>query len=247
MKNFINKILNVPKLIRRIWLVLWILLAILLVMKFCFGIWYPIVIENENVIKFNDFVCNSWIRYLILSVFYIINLNVLYLTSCNKIKYSKWYELLIINVLIIISFGVKILSRQFSFITESLILIVIPIVYLIKKYKIFKARLILFPILIQIITMVWQLNIYLVRGINFDIASDNHIIVGIVLQLDYYIFTFITWIGVVYMSLFGAWFFANDITSLKAIREKELKKAKPNMKKIASLDSKIAELEKEGK
>lgn len=95
--------------------------------------------------------------------------------------------------------------------------------------------------------MVWQLNIYLVRGINFDIASDNHIIVGIVLQLDYYIFTFITWIGVVYMSLFGAWFFVNDITSLKAIREKELKKENPNMKKIASLDSKIAELEKEGK
>ena len=200
MTKFINKILNVPKLIRRIWLLLWICLVILLVMKFCFGIWYPIVVKNVNLLKFNDFICNSWVRYVILGMFYIINLNVLYLTSCVKRKYNKWYEVIIINVLIIGSFLLKINSRYLSFISETIILLIIPIIYLLKTYKVNRIRLISFPILIQVITMIWQLNIYLVRGIDFDIATDSHILIGIILQIDYYIFTIITWLGVSWMS-----------------------------------------------
>ena len=57
MKQFINKILDVPKLILRLWIILWLCLVILLVMKFCFGIWYPIVSNNEifnNICKYTD-------------------------------------------------------------------------------------------------------------------------------------------------------------------------------------------------
>lgn len=43
------------------------------------------------------------------------------------------------------------------------------------------------------------------------------------------------------------WFWSRDITVLKAEKEKELAKAKPNMKKIDSINIRIAELEKEGK
>lgn len=50
------------------------------------------------------------------------------------------------------------------------------------------------------------------------------------------------------MSIFSiGWLWSKDITVLKAMREKELKKSKPNMKKVESLDIRIAELEKEGK
>lgn len=248
MKKFINKILDVPKLIRRLWLLLWILLAILLVMKFCFGIWYPIVVKNENLIAFNNFICNSWSRYIILSIFYLLNANLLYLISSIKKKYNNILEFLLINILSIISFIVKCFNRNIAIIFEILISIIIPIISLLKTYK--KGNrifLVLFPILVQILVFLWQLNIYLVRDINFDIATDDHILIGIVLQLDYYIFLIITWIGVTYMSLFGFWLFSKDITVLKAEREKELKKAKPNMKKIESLDIRIAELEKEGK
>lgn len=47
--------------------------------------------------------------------------------------------------------------------------------------------------------------------------------------------------------LSAGWFFGKDITTLKAEREKELAKSEPDMKLVEKIDSRIAELEKEGK
>ncbi len=248
MKKFINKILDVPKLIQRVWLLLWLLLIILLVMKFCFGIWYPIVIENEWFLKLNDLIKISWIKYLILSIFYLINANLLYLISCTKKKYINITEFTIINALSILSFVIKCFNRNFVIITEILISVIIPIIVLLKTYKNSKKiLLVLFPIIAQMIVAIWQLNIYCVRGIDFAIDSEEHILIGIVLQLDYYIFLIITWIGVSYMGLFGFWFFGKDVTALKAAKEKELAKTKPNLEFVSKIDERIAKLEKEGK
>ena len=50
------------------------------------------------------------------------------------------------------------------------------------------------------------------------------------------------------MSLFGwGWLWSKDVTVLRAEKEKELTKKEPDMDKIAEIDSRIAELEKEGK
>lgn len=248
MKNFINKILDLPKLIRTIWFILWIILIILLVMKFCFGIWYPIIVKNENLIKFNNFICSSWVRYIILVLFYLISGNILYLTSSIKRKYSNILEFIVINSLMIINFIIKCYNRNYAIIIELLISVVIPIITLLKTYKNGnKIFLILFPFAIQLLIFLWQLNIYLVRGIDFDIATDNHILIGIILQLDYYIFLTITWIGVTFMSLFSFWIFSKDITVLKAAKEKELARKTPNLETIEKIDERIAELEKEGK
>lgn len=248
MKNFINKILDVPKLIRRIWLILWILLAILLVMKFCFGIWYPIVVKNEVIIRFNDFISNSWAKYISLGILYLLSGNLLYLISCLKFKYSKIFECIIVNIILLCIFIIKCFNDSFTVILELIIFVVIPIIVIFKTYK--KANKILsvlYPIIIQFLVFLWQLNIFLIRDVDFTKINNEYILFGFVLQLDYYIFLILTWIGVTKMGLFSAWLFSKDITVLKAEREKELKKAKPNMKKVNSLDIRIAELEKEGK
>lgn len=152
MRKFIDKILDIPKLIRRIWIILWLLLGILLVMKFCFGIWYPIVIENEWFLKLNDLIKISWIKYLILSIFYLINANLLYLISCTKKKYINITEFTIINALSILSFVIKCFNRNFVIITEILISVIIPIIFLLKTYKNSKKiLLVLFPIIAQIL------------------------------------------------------------------------------------------------
>lgn len=248
MRKFINKILNVPKLILRLWIILWVCLAILLVLKFCFGMWYPIVIENEWFLKLNDLIKISWIKYLILSIFYLINANLLYLISCTKKKYINITEFTIINTLSILSFVIKCFNRNFVIITEILISVIIPIIVLLKTYKNSKKiLLVLFPIIAQMIVAIWQLNIYCVRGINFAIDSEEHILIGIVLQLDYYIFLIITWIGVNFMGLWSSWFFGKDITALKAEKDKELSKVEPNMTKVKEIEKRIKELESENK
>ena len=50
------------------------------------------------------------------------------------------------------------------------------------------------------------------------------------------------------MGLLGAgWFWSKDVTVLKAEKEKELAKKRPDSSKLAKLDERIAELEKEEK
>lgn len=244
--DFINKILDTKKLIFRLWIVLWLCLLILLVLKFCFKIWFPIIIENENFIIINNYITNSWLKYLVSGILYFISANILYLTSCIKFKYSKWYEGVIINILIAISFCLKNLLPFVAFIPEALLSVVIPIIYLLRKYKKPKLFLILFPIIIQALTMAWDLNIFLIRDVDFNKISEEYFIITLVIQLDYYIFIIITWIGVNEM-IFSLWFMCKDSTKIKSYKQMELSKKNPNMKVIAKMDAKIAELEKEGK
>ena len=248
MKKFINKILDVPKLIRRIWILLWLLLIILLVMKFCFGIWYPIVIENENIIRVNDFIQGSFLKYLIMGMFYTISGNLLYLISCKKAKYESIIEIIIISLMSIGSYILKMIIPFLGTIVEICISVIIPTIYLIRVKKYYKLWFrILYPLIIQTIISVWQLNIFFVRNIDMSTINDEYFILGFALQLDYYIFIIITWIGVSIMGLWSFWFFNHDVTALKAEKQKELGKKNPNMKKVESLDIQIAKLEKEGK
>lgn len=244
MKKFISKILNVPKLVLRLWIILWLCLVILLILKFCFGIWYPIVVENKTLILINNWIISTWFKYVFLGIFYFVNLNLVYLISCRKKFYNSILEAIIVNILISVCFVVKCFSRIYSFIPEFIFSVILPAFYLFKTYKSSnKLKLILYLIVIQAIIMIWQLNIYLVRGINFDIADDEYFLIGFVLQLDYYIFLIITFMEVNYMSLWGIWFFGKDVTVLKAEKEKELAKESPDMEKVAEIDKRISELE----
>lgn len=243
MKDFINKILDVPKLIIRIWIILWICLIILLVMKFCFGIWYPIVIKNQILLDMSNYIDNSWIKYLILSSFYLLSSNLIYLIACRKYKYNTVYEILFINTIIVVTFIVKCFNNYLGFIGEFIFLILIPIAYLVIEHpETSNIKDIIWTILLEGLIMLWQCNILLVRGLPNPLTSASTLI-QVVLQLDYYIFLSVLWIGVSYMGLISVWFFVKDVTKLKSIRDAELAKSHPNMKLVKDIDARIAKLE----
>lgn len=250
MKKFINKILNAPKLILRLWIVLWLVLFILLIMKFCFGIWYPIVVKNETFIEVNNYITSSdcsWLKYTILFIFYCVSLNIMCLISYKKIMYNRIYEPIIVNLLIGLSFWIKYNYGNFCFFIDVIYLIIMPIIYLIKNNPgSNKIKVILYPIISQALIMLFQLNILFVRGLDNEKINNEYFILGFVLQLDYYIFLIISWLGVTKMGLWSGWFFGKEITVLKAEREKELAKEEPNMELVKEIDEHIAELE-EGK
>lgn len=92
--------IDFKKLITRIWVILWLILAILLVMKFCFGIWYPIAVNNNNFIAICNFIDNNTIlKCLVGGMFYILNINVWYLSSTRQKKYSKGIYFAVINIM----------------------------------------------------------------------------------------------------------------------------------------------------
>lgn len=241
MKNFINKILDVRKLIRNLWICLWICLAILMIMKYCFGIWYPIVIKNETILNISNSIDNTAWQYIIFSVVYVFSGNVLYLISTQKRSYFNIIECILINLLIGGTFVLKVFTNL-SIIGELIIGVIIPIIVLLKTDKItHKLILVLYPIIIQCIVTLWQLQILLIR--NMPIAMDSiGTIFQIAIQLDYYIFLIILWIGVSYMGLTSFWLFCKDITTLESYKERELAKKNPDMKVVREIDAKIAKL-----
>jgi len=169
----------------------------------------------------------------------------MYLISCKKMFYTKIYEALIVNASIGLSFFVKYNYGNFSFIVDAFYLIVIPIIYLLKSNPAAKkSRIILYPFIAQGIIMIFQLNILFVRDLDSEKINNEYYLLGFVLQLDYYIFLIITWLGVTKMGLWSGWFFSKDITVLKAEKEKELAKAEPDMEKVADIEKQISEIEK---
>ena len=104
------------------------------------------------------------------------------------------------------------------------------------------------PIIVYLVINVWQLSIYLVRDINLDELKNYSALIGLVLMFDYYIFIIILWIGGSYMSWWSAgWLFGKTTTELRALREIELGKEKPDTKLIAKIDEAIAKKENERK
>lgn len=250
MMEFINKILDVPKLVFRLWLSLWIVLFILLIMKYCFGVWYPIVVENEKFITICEFIDNNiWIKYILLSIFYLLSFNIFILTATNKKKYNKIYKIILVNILAICIFVIKYINSNIAMILEILFLIIIPTIFNIK-YNNFHRKIIniLFPLCFYAIINLWQLNILLVRNLPL-ILSNSSTFIWLTIQLDYYVFLIISWIGVSYMGLCSiGWFFGKSITDLEAMKKEEIAKSKPDLKLIADIDEAIRKKkEKENK
>ena len=247
--DFINKILDTKKFIFRLWIVLWLCLLILLVLKFCFGIWYPIVSNNEtfnNICKFIDE--RLWLYQIISFILYFTSFNIVYLTCTSKKKYSKVIEFILINLLIISCGIVKI---YFSSLVGNILEIVsyfilFPIINIIQRNYNRKIKDILIPIIVYAVLNLWQFNILIVRNTSSLVLNDLPIIFGIIITLDYYLFLIIMWIGVSYMGWFSVgWFFGKDITALKAEKDKELSKTEPNMTKVKEIEKRIKELETE--
>ena len=250
MKKFINKILDVPKLIRTIWIMLWVILIILLVFKFCFNLWYPIIVKNEVFINICNYIDeHKWLIVTIMFILYFLSVNIISLTCMGKRKYPSVKFGILINIIIISLFIIKYFVSVLGSILEIFYIIGFFIFINIKNKNFPNKKYdILMPIIQYAIINLWQLLIYLVRGLDISSLNNYPVLIPYIIQIDYYIFLIITWIGVSYMGLYSiGWLFGKDITVLKAEREKELSKAKPNMKKINSIDIRIAELEKEGK
>ena len=249
MKKFINKILNVPKLILTLWIILWVVLILLLIMKFCFNQWYPIIVNNEAFINVCDYIDSVYfLKIMIALVFYMANFNISFLTFTAYKRYSKWYYLIILNIICVGVFFAKNFNNLLGLILEISLFVILAIILNLKRNR-FRNKLVdvLVPIVAYAILNLFQLTIYFVRGLNLNELTSYPVLIPYILQLDYYIFLIITWMGVSFMGIYGlGWLWTKDVTVLKAIKEKELAKAKPDTKLIEKIDERIAKLE-EGK
>lgn len=246
-KNFILKIVNLPKLIKRLWIILLASLFILVAMKLCFNTWYPIIVENDFIINICNFIDdNKIIKYIIAIILYLFNVNIIILISTIQKRYINKLIFIIINLIFIFVFTTKSINSLIGSINEFICLILCS--FIINNYnKTFKQKYknVLFPIIIYLLINIWQLNILFIRDIK-NILTDMPTLISLILQIDYYIFLLITWIGVSYMGIWGVgWLWGKTETELLALKEEELKKEKPDEKLIEQIDKKLEELKYE--
>ena len=246
LKELINRLVDVKKLIITVWIMLWVVLIILDVFKLCFNVWYPVVSNNQKFISVCNFIDNhEWLKTIIFTSLYFINIHVCYLMFTKRYKYKNKFIFIILSVFFIGNRFLKEYNNLIGIICECVILIILPVLYNLKN-KVYKRKIfnIGIPIVLYIIVNAWQSQIMFIRGIE-AILSTLPTAVVLILQADYYVFIIFTWIGVSYImgSVGIGWWWSQQITKLKALKEKELKKAHPDMDVVAEYDAKIKNYE----
>lgn len=236
--KFIEKFVNLPRLIKTLYIMLWAILIAFVVLKLCFNIWYPIAVESVTFINICEFIDGTKILKLAINlVLFLFTANIIFLTFIGKWKYDSILHFVIINLMLITIFVVK---NYFSIIGSLLdiILIIIAIIVNCKNNRFEKnIKNVLLPIIVYLLFNLWQLNMLFIKDVN-ELLSNAPTLVLLIIQFDYHIFLIIMWLGVnLFMGISSlGWFFGKSDTELKEIREKELNKQKPNYKLVKDIE-----------
>ena len=159
-------------------LISWIALIICLIVKLFGGNWFELWLENDNFIKFCEFVDETiWLKR---TLAVIIAITSTYFIMC-LIYNVKYYKGLWIVLYIIIMILKSLNSWYFkigSYIIDLLILIIIPMI-ITKNWK--------RPIIVNILTMALQLLTILIRNVNSGLNAADTFIEQFLIQIDYYL------------------------------------------------------------
>lgn len=236
--KFIEKFVDLPRLIKTLYIMLWAIMLIFVILKLVFNIWYPIAVESVTFMKVCNFVDDTpFIKLALNFILFILTANIIFLSFIGKWKYDKLVDCICINVLLIIIFVVKMYITIIGSLLD-ITLIVLSIIINIKSNRFTKTIMnILSPIIIYILLNLWQLNILFIKDIN-EILSNAPTLVLILIQSDYHIFLLITWMGVnIFMGISSlGWFFGKSDSELKEIRARELSKKAPDLKMVAEIE-----------
>ena len=102
--NKIQIVKDKSRLVKKLFIMVWCVLALHLILKLTFNYWQPYVIPTKQLQVISDFVDNNrWVEAIIDKSFYIFNVCVMVLTGIRKWKFEKQYPVIIIFVCCLIS------------------------------------------------------------------------------------------------------------------------------------------------
>ena len=150
LKELINRLVDVKKLIITIWISLWVVLIMLTIFKFCFNVWYPVIVDNQKFISVCNFIDNhEWLKTIIFFVLYWLSSNIIILTMIKKYKYYNLKHFIIFNIIIVLAYIVKNYNLYIGMMVEFVYLFGFTI-FINLKYKPYRTKLlnIISPIVI---------------------------------------------------------------------------------------------------
>ncbi len=206
------------KLIKEIFKIEIGLLICLFVLKLCFNIWYPIILDTPRLLWFSKLLdTNIIIRNIIYLILYVFSSYLILLILNLKKAFSLKKSLLIITCFAMVNIS-KYNYNNIAMIIETLLFVIFSI----NNFKSIKK--IIYMSLVGLIIILFQLTLLFVRGVGN--INDLPAMINIILQIDYYIFLITIYTGGCYMGVISVWFFGKNSVEVKANIERELSKEK---------------------
>lgn len=161
----------------KLFIVVWIVLAVHIALKLTFNYWQPYVISSDRLQAISDFIdSNRWIQATLNGIFYTINSFILILCGLQRWWFKNKKHTLIVLISTIISF-ILLAVWKINTINTILLTIVLPIIIDRKKW-------------VMVLITFALTNIFLLFSLfleGFVSSDDMPYIIGTFLNIDYYI------------------------------------------------------------
>ena len=168
---------NKNKIAIKLFISVWIVLALHIILKLTFNYWQPYVIPNDKLQVISDFIDNNrWIQATLNGIFYVFNGVVMILCSIKRWWFKSYKQALIVIGLVILGFVYKLLTND-TIVNTLLLAILLPIILDKSKW--------LYTILTFALTNLFLLLSLFLEG--FTSADNMNYIIRMFLQFDYYI------------------------------------------------------------
>ena len=171
--------------LKRAIILCWVLLIICFIIKLCGGNYFNIMCNNENFIKFCNFIENSIIKYIIYLFSFIFSSYLLLKIVKPDLKFISLKSLLFIICCIIV-WAFKLLIELNIFTMNTLIVNILDFVILYILLVIFTKRPLL-SIFAVILLFVFSIISSLVKGIGIDSSITDNYFVAQIFLIDYYL------------------------------------------------------------
>lgn len=171
--------------LKRAIILCWVLLIICFIIKLCGGNYFDIMCNNENFIKFYNFIENSIIKYIIYLFSFIFSSYLLLKIVKPDFKILSLKSLLFLICCIIV-WAFKLLIELNIFTMNTLIVNILDFVILYVLLVIFTKRPLL-SIFAVILLFVFSIISSLVKGIGIDSSITDNYFVAQIFLIDYYL------------------------------------------------------------
>lgn len=173
--------------LKRAIILCWVLLIICFIIKLCGGNYFNIMCNNENFIRFCNFIENSIIKYIIYLFSFIFSSYLLLKIVKPDFKILSLKSLLFLICCIVVwAFKFKLLIELNIFTMNTLIVNILDFVILYILLVIFTKRPLL-SILAVILLFVFSIISSLVKGIGIDSSITDNYFVAQIFLIDYYL------------------------------------------------------------
>ena len=168
---------NKSKLAIKLFIAVWIVLALHITLKLTFNYWQPYVISNDTLQVISDYIDNNnWVKLILDGILYFINGIILILCGLRRWWFEKKIHAIVVSVVIILGFIYSLIFKD-TIINTIVITIIMPIIIDRKKW-------------LSILLTFGLTNIFLLLSLvieGFANTNDMQYICKVFLQFDYYI------------------------------------------------------------